>query len=102
MTSPPSRTPEVRSRQIVVARLDDEVTVKRYRQTGSVVELLPENEDFDTIRVDLAEQAMVIEGGAALAVAGALKQKRTLAGRRVVLIISGSRIDDDVLRGILA
>ncbi len=56
------RTPEVRSRQIVVARLDDEVTVKRYRQNGSVVELLPENEDFDTIRVDLSEQTMVIEG----------------------------------------
>ena len=31
------RTPEVRSRQIIVARLDDEVTVKRYRQKGSVV-----------------------------------------------------------------
>ncbi len=56
------RTPEVRSRQIVVARLDDEVTVKRYRQKGSIVELLPENEDFDTIRVDLTEQTMVIEG----------------------------------------
>jgi len=56
------RTPEVRSRQIVVARLDDEVTVKRYRQKGSIVELLPENEDFDTIRVDLSEQSMVIEG----------------------------------------
>jgi repressor LexA len=56
------RTPEVRSRQIVVARIDDEVTVKRYRQNGSVVELLPENEDFDTIRIDLNEQTMVIEG----------------------------------------
>ncbi len=56
------RTPEVRSRQIIVARLDDEVTVKRYQQTGSMVELLPENEDFDTIHVNLAEQAMVIEG----------------------------------------
>ena len=56
------RTPEVRSRQIVVARLDDEVTVKRYRQKGSVVELLPENEEFEPIKVDLAEQAMVIEG----------------------------------------
>ena len=56
------RTPEVRSRQIVVARLDDEVTVKRYRQTGSLVELLPENKDFEPIKVDLAEQAMVIEG----------------------------------------
>jgi len=56
------RTPEVRSRQIVVARLDDEVTVKRYRQKGSIVELLPENEDFDAIHVDLTEQMMVIEG----------------------------------------
>jgi repressor LexA len=56
------RTPEVRSRQIVVARLDDEVTVKRYRQKGSIVELLPENKDFDTIHVDLTEQTMVIEG----------------------------------------
>ena len=56
------RTPEVRSRQIIVARLDDEVTVKRYQQKGSMVELLPENEDFETIHVNLAEQVMVIEG----------------------------------------
>ncbi len=56
------RTPEVRSRQIVVARIDDEVTVKRYRQKGSIVELLPENEDFKPILVDLKEQSMVIEG----------------------------------------
>jgi repressor LexA len=56
------RTPEVRSRQIIVARLDDEVTVKRYRQTGSLVELLPENEEFEPIRVNLAEQSLVIEG----------------------------------------
>ncbi|NCF72610.1 MAG: transcriptional repressor LexA [Gammaproteobacteria bacterium] len=56
------RTPEVRSRQIIVARLDDEVTVKRYRQTGSLVSLLPENEDFEPIIVDLKTQALVIEG----------------------------------------
>ena len=56
------RTPEVRSRQIIVARLDDEVTVKRYRQTGSIVSLLPENEDFEPIIVDLKTQALVIEG----------------------------------------
>lgn len=56
------RTPEVRSRQIVVARVDDEVTVKRYRQEGSLVWLLPENEEFEPIRVDLNSQAMVIEG----------------------------------------
>jgi repressor LexA len=56
------RTPEVRSRQIVVARVDDEVTVKRYRQDGTVVWLLPENEEFEPIRVDLKTQTMVIEG----------------------------------------
>jgi repressor LexA len=56
------RTPEVRSRQIIVARLDDEVTVKRYRQDGRIVWLLPENEEFEPISVDLAEQALVIEG----------------------------------------
>jgi repressor LexA len=56
------RTPEVRSRQIVVARVEDEVTVKRYRQEGSLVWLLPENEEFEPIQVDLNEQTMVIEG----------------------------------------
>lgn len=56
------RTPEVRSRQIVVARVDDEVTVKRYRQDGSLVWLLPENDEFEPIRVDLNSQTMVIEG----------------------------------------
>ena len=56
------RTPEVRSRQIVVARVDDEVTVKRYRQDGSIVWLLPENEEFEPIQVDLKVQTMVIEG----------------------------------------
>ena len=56
------RTPEVRSRQSIVARLDDEVTVKRYRQKGSLVSLLPENDEFEPIEVDLRVQALVIEG----------------------------------------
>ena len=56
------RTPEVRNRQIIVARLEDEVTVKRYRQDGSVVWLLPENPDFEPIGVDLKEDSVVIEG----------------------------------------
>jgi repressor LexA len=56
------RTPEVRSRQIVVVRVEDEVTVKRYRQDGSTVWLLPENEEFEPIQVDLTTQTMVIEG----------------------------------------
>src|SRR5450631_1860911 len=41
-----------RNGQIVVARLGDDVTVKRYKKSGSVIELLPENPDFKTIRVD--------------------------------------------------
>ena len=56
------RTPEVRNRQIVVARLDDEVTVKRYRQQGSIVWLLPENPEFEPIRVDMHQQSLLIEG----------------------------------------
>jgi repressor LexA len=56
------RTPEVRSRQIVVARIDDEVTVKRYRQEGRIVWLLPENPDFEPIRVDMSESELTIEG----------------------------------------
>ncbi len=57
------RTPEVRNGQIIVARLEDEVTVKRYRQDDRFVcWLMPENEEFEPIKVDLREQPMVIEG----------------------------------------
>lgn len=48
--------------QIVVARLEDEVTVKRFRRRGNVVRLLPENPDFEPIVVDLRRRALVIEG----------------------------------------
>jgi repressor LexA len=56
------RTPEVRNRQIIVARLEDEVTVKRYRQEGHRVWLMPENPEFAPIQVDLREQNLTIEG----------------------------------------
>jgi len=57
------RTPEVRNRQIVVARLENEVTVKRYKQAGgSIVWLMPENEEFEPLKVDLKEQSLIIEG----------------------------------------
>ena len=56
------RTPEVRSRQIVVARIEDEVTVKRYRQEGKMVWLLPENDEFEPIPVDLTTQATSFQG----------------------------------------
>jgi len=56
------RTAEARSGQIVVARLHDEVTVKRYRRQGSQVQLLPENPDFAPIYVDLRRDPLAIEG----------------------------------------
>ena len=55
-------TPHAENGQIVVARLDDEVTVKRFRQRGSIVRLMPENKAYEPIRVDLREQVLEIEG----------------------------------------
>jgi repressor LexA len=48
--------------QIVVARLGDEVTVKRFRLRGARAELLAENPDYAPIVVDLKREALVIEG----------------------------------------
>ncbi|MBV7535728.1 transcriptional repressor LexA [Duganella sp. sic0402] len=48
--------------QIVVARIGNEVTVKRYRKTGSTVELLPENPDFKVITVSPGEDDFALEG----------------------------------------
>jgi repressor LexA len=56
------RTTEARSGQIVVARVEDEVTVKRLRRKGNRVELLPENPDFAPIVIDLRETPLDIEG----------------------------------------
>lgn len=56
------RSTEIRNRQIIVARLEDEVTVKRYRQEGHQVWLMPENSDFEPIQIDLREQPLTIEG----------------------------------------
>lgn len=54
--------PSAENGQIVVARLDDEATVKRYRRQDNVVTLLPAHPDYQPIVVDLAEQSLVIEG----------------------------------------
>jgi repressor LexA len=56
------RTSEARSGQIVVARLGNEVTVKRFKRLGNQVQLLPENPDFDPILVDLKRDFFAIEG----------------------------------------
>ncbi|VFS45547.1 LexA repressor [Budvicia aquatica] len=56
------KTQDVRNGQVVVARIEDEVTVKRLKKQGNVVHLLPENEEFSPIVVDLREQSLTIEG----------------------------------------
>jgi repressor LexA len=56
------RTQAFRNGQIVVARLHDEVTVKRIRRRRGIVELLPENPEFQPITVDLRREALEIEG----------------------------------------
>ncbi|MCE9849344.1 transcriptional repressor LexA [Aeromonas allosaccharophila] len=56
------KTQEARNGQVVVARLDEDVTVKRFQRKGSQVWLLPENEELSPIEVDLSCQQLTIEG----------------------------------------
>lgn len=56
------RATEAKNGQIVVARLGDEVTVKRYRKRGSTIELLPENPDFEPIVLDPRREDYALEG----------------------------------------
>lgn len=58
------KTEQASNGQVIVARIGEEVTVKRYKRTKnmSIIELWPENSEFDVIRVDLKEQDFAIEG----------------------------------------
>jgi len=56
------RTQEVRNGQIVVARIGDEVTVKRWRRQGTQVQLLPENPEFEPILLDARHDQFALEG----------------------------------------
>ena len=56
------RTTEARSGQIVVARIGDEVTVKRFKIRGHKAELIPANAAFKTIHLDLHRDSLAIEG----------------------------------------
>lgn len=56
------RTAEARNGQVVVARIGDEVTVKRFMKKGRKVSLIAENPEFAPIDIDLAEQELIIEG----------------------------------------
>ena len=56
------RTQEAQNGQVVVARVGDEVTVKRLKRRGHAVQLLPENPDFEPIELDLRQDELAIEG----------------------------------------
>ena len=56
------RTSEARSGQLVVARVGDDVTVKRLKLRGHKAELIPANPDFQTLHLDLHHDALHIEG----------------------------------------
>jgi len=68
------RSAEARVGQVVVARIGDEVTVKRFSKRGHIVQLLPENPDFAPIEIDLTRQELVIEGIAV----GVIRSGKTL------------------------
>jgi repressor LexA len=56
------KTREAKNGQIVVARLGDDVTVKRFRRTRSTIELIPENPEFKTIVVPFGDVDFELEG----------------------------------------
>lgn len=56
------KTQDVHDGQVVVARVDEDVTVKRLERKGSTVLLHAENEEFSPIQVDLTSQHLAIEG----------------------------------------
>jgi repressor LexA len=56
------RTTEAKSGQIVVARIGDDVTVKRLKVRGQKAELIPSNPDYQTMHFDLTRETLSIEG----------------------------------------
>jgi len=55
------KSKDAKNGQIVVARLGDEVTVKRYRRTRTHIELIPENPDFKTLMLPLDDDSLSFE-----------------------------------------
>ncbi len=56
------QTTDVQNGQVIVARVEEDVTVKRFKRDGNIVYLHAENEDFSPIKVDLTSQEFNIEG----------------------------------------
>ena len=66
------KTDQARDGQIVVARLDEEVTVKRLERRGNAVRLIAENPDFEPIVIHPGEVEFAIEGIAVGLIRGAV------------------------------
>jgi threonine dehydratase len=77
------------------------ITFELCRRFVDRYELVSEDEIASAIRCVHEHEDMVIEGGASLPVAVMLRRPEELRGRRVVLVITGSKIDQAVLEGIL-
>ena len=56
------KSTSARENEIIVARIGDDVTVKRFHQHGSSVSLIAENDDYQPIEVDLQTEIFAIEG----------------------------------------
>ena len=56
------KTSDVQNGDLVVVRLEDEVTLKYFKKTDHNLELIPANKEFSTIEVDLREQEAFVEG----------------------------------------
>ena len=56
------KTHTARDNEIIVARIGDDVTVKRYRRHGAMISLIAENDDYLPIEVDLQTDTFAIEG----------------------------------------
>jgi repressor LexA len=56
------KTTQAKNGQIVVVRVGDDVTVKRFKIRGHKAELIPANPDFQTMHFDLTRQSLAIEG----------------------------------------
>ena len=56
------KTTDVKNGDLVVVRLEDEVTLKYFKKKDHLLQLIPANKDFSTIEIDLREQEAFVEG----------------------------------------
>ena len=56
------KTTDVKNGDLVVVRLENEVTLKYFKKKDHLLELIPANKDFSTIEIDLREQEAFVEG----------------------------------------